>query len=630
MKRIRHLLQSTGPYLAAFVVLMLLRSTGLAQTLDLVIYDLITSQRSEGSGQDQPITLVGIEESDIQRFGWPIDDGIFCKAFDALNASGVSAVGFDIYRDQGVGSEQQCLRNRFRDEPILVSIFNVAAEIAAVPGTPIERQSYNDLSLDADGVVRRDLVHVTGQDEATVAFPLRVLEVATGDRSLRDSLDSGTNAGPWLSADGGGYHNEIDAGLGLQRLLRFREPRSYATYTLAEVVDGEVPNNMLRDRIVLIGSTAPSLRDLFEVPHTRFARGESLFTISGVEVHANRLAALMDERNGSFQQGWLMPGWGNLLLVIGFAGTGLLLGERIPKQRTSILVVGLVTGGAAAGLGALLWNHIWIGMAMPLTGLLSFSGAAWLRRGVESQQHSQQIQQLLGQTTSPAVAQQLWEQRDSLLSDGRFQGQQLPITTLFTDTASFTSVSEGMTPRELMDWLNRGMEICVPAVTERDGMVNKFTGDGMLAVFGVPLPGDPSAEAQAAIEAVFEIKVGLEKLNKELKAEGAPSMRVRMGIHSGDALVGSMGSAERIEYAVIGDAVNCASRLESYDKNRHEGILRVLVSSSTLELLKPEFRLSLSLEHWGPVQVKGRDEPLDVSELKFNTTEHLEHQTRSQ
>ena len=89
------------------------------------------------------------------------------------------------------------------------------------------------------------------------------------------------------------------------------------------------------------------------------------------------------------------------------------------------------------------------------------------------------------------MAQQLWEQRDSLLSDGRFQGQQLPITTLFTDTASFTSVSEGMSPRELMDWLNRGMEICVPAVTERDGMVNKFTGDGMLAIFGVPLPKIP-------------------------------------------------------------------------------------------------------------------------------------------
>ena len=93
-----------------------------------------------------------------------------------------------------MGEQQQCLRDRFRDEPTLVSIFNVAAGIAPVPGTPIERQSYNDLSLDADGVVRRDLVHVTGQDEATVAFP-RVLEVATGDRSLRQ-LGFGCDPGP--------------------------------------------------------------------------------------------------------------------------------------------------------------------------------------------------------------------------------------------------------------------------------------------------------------------------------------------------------------------------------------------------------------------------------------------------
>ena len=255
---------------------------------------------------------------------------------------------------------------------------------------------------------------------------------------------------------------------------------------------------------------------------------------------------------------------------------------------------------------------------MPITGLLSFSGAAWLRRGMESQQHSQQIQQLLGQTTSPAVAQQLWEQRDSLLSNGRFQGQQLPITSLFTDIASFTTVSESMSPPELMDWLNRSMEICVPAITQRDGMVNKFTGDGMLAVFGVPLPGNPSAEAQAAIEAAFEIKEGLENLNVKLQAEGTPTMRVRMGIHSGEALVGSMGSTERIEYAVIGDAVNCASRLESYDKNRHKGVLRVLISSTTLELLPTEFRQSLNLDYWGPIQVKGREEPLEVSQLKFD------------
>jgi adenylate cyclase len=280
-------------------------------------------------------------------------------------------------------------------------------------------------------------------------------------------------------------------------------------------------------------------------------------------------------------------------------------------------VVGLISIGAASGLGWLLWNQIWVGIAMPLTGLISMGGAAWLRRGAMSQQHSQQIKQLLGQTTSPAVAQQLWDQRDELLRDGRFEGRQLPITVLFTDTASFTSVSERLNPPELMDWLNRGMAICVPAVTKRGGMVNKFTGDGMLAVFGVPIEQDIAADAQAAIEASREIKAGLETLNAELRDEGLPEMLIRLGIHSGDALVGSMGSAERIEYAVIGDTVNCASRLESLDKNRHDGVLRVLMSSQTLALLDPQFRSSLILESWGNVQVKGRVEPLEVSELKM-------------
>lgn len=619
MKRFRELLQRIGPYTAAVLVLVLLRSTGLSQTIDLLVYDLITTQRPAPSGSDTPITLIGIEESDIQRFGWPIDDGLFCEAFDRLNASSVDVIGFDIYRDKGVGPDQQCLRDRFQNEPTLVSIFNVASGIGPVPGTPAERQSYNDLSLDADGILRRDLVHVTGQDEATVSFALRVMEIATTDRSLRQAMDDGTHKDAWLSANGGGYYNEVDAGLGLQRLLRFRDPWSYPLYSLAQVLDGEIPEEAIRDKIVLIGSTAPSLRDLFNVPHTRFRRSDEVFQVSGVEIHANRVATLLEHHDGSIQIGWIMPGWGNQMLLVLCIGLGVLLGEAVPKLRRSVLLVLTLGVGLTGGLGWLLWQqHVWVGMAMPLTGLLSMGGAGWLRRGAMSQQHSQQIKQLLGQTTSPAVAEQLWDQRDELLSNGRFDGRQLPITVLFTDTANFTSVSEGLSPRELMDWLNRGMEVCVPAVTRRGGMVNKFTGDGMLAVFGVPIEQDVRAEAKAAIEAAQEIKVGLEQLNQQLQIDGEPAMRIRMGIHSGDALVGSMGSAERIEYAVIGDTVNCASRLESLDKTRHTGVLRVLMSNNTLELLDPDFRKQLDLHGWGPMHVKGRDEPLDVYELKMD------------
>ena len=620
MKRPAQLLLRIGPYLVALAVLALLRQSGLAQTVDLALYDLITSRREAPSGLDSPITLIGIEESDIQRYGWPIDDGLFCRGIDGLRRGGASAIGFDLYRDQGVGPEQQCLRDRFRQEPTLVSIFNVASGIAAVPGTPAERQSYNDLSLDADGVLRRDLVHVTGQDEATVSFAMRVMEVATGDRSIRGSIDAGTDDDTWLAADAGGYHNEVEAGLGLQRMLLYRQPGSYRRYTLEQWLENSIPADAIRDQIVLIGSTAPSLRDLFEVPFSRFHSGVEMFQLPGLEIHANRIATLLDSRSNSAALIWTMPGWGNRLLLVVSLLAGLALGEAIPTLRRSVLVVTAVAGAGAAGLlGLLFWSQVWVGTALPLTGLLSMAGAAWLRRGAVSQQHSQQIRRLLGQATSPAVAQQLWDQREELLSNGRFEGQQLPITVLFTDTASFTSVSERLSPRELMDWLNRGMAICVPAVTRRGGMVNKFTGDGMLAVFGVPVRQDPTAEAAAALEAAREIQAGLEQLNAELLQEGAPEMRVRAGIHSGEALVGSMGSADRIEYAVIGDTVNCASRLESLDKQRHQGVMRVLLSSNTLDILDPTIRQQLQLESWGSVQVKGRDEPLEVSELRMDS-----------
>ena len=620
MKRPAQLLLRIGPYLVALAVLALLRQSGLAQTVDLALYDLITSRREAPSGLDSPITLIGIEESDIQRYGWPIDDGLFCRGIDGLRRGGASAIGFDLYRDQGVGPEQQCLRDRFRQEPTLVSIFNVASGIAAVPGTPAERQSYNDLSLDADGVLRRDLVHVTGQDEATVSFAMRVMEVATGDRSIRGSIDAGTDDDAWLAADAGGYHNEVEAGLGLQRMLLYRQPGSYRRYTLEQWLENSIPAVAIRDQIVLIGSTAPSLRDLFEVPFSRFHSGVEMFQLPGLEIHANRIATLLDSRSNSAALIWTMPGWGNRLVLVVSLLAGLALGEAIPTLRRSVLVVTAVAGAGAAGLlGLLFWSQVWVGTALPLTGLLSMAGAAWLRRGAVSQQHSQQIRRLLGQATSPAVAQQLWDQREELLSNGRFEGQQLPITVLFTDTASFTSVSERLSPRELMDWLNRGMAICVPAVTRRGGMVNKFTGDGMLAVFGVPVRQDPTAEAAAALEAAREIQAGLEQLNAELLQEGAPEMRVRAGIHSGEALVGSMGSADRIEYAVIGDTVNCASRLESLDKQRHQGVMRVLLSSNTLDILDPTIREQLELESWGSVQLKGRDEPLEVSELRMDS-----------
>jgi adenylate cyclase len=611
--RWKNIFDSSVPYVVATTLLVGLSLSPINETINLLIYDMITGVRSYPSGRNKPITIIGIDESDISAHGWPIDDQLFCDAIDNMLAAGAVAIGLDVYRDRGVGDEQECLQERFRTDPRLVSIFNAAEGIAAIPGTPDQRKGFNDLIVDPDGVIRRDLVHVAGQDEATVSFPLRLLEVGFGPDPLRSRLEQGTDPGPWLELESGGYQ-QLDAA-GYQEMLAFHALGSFPTWSLNDVLSrSTIPADQLKGKIVLIGSTAPSLRDLFPVPHTRFAVGPRQYLIPGVELHAHRLASLMDRSKGNgLPRMWTLPGWGERGLEMGCVLLGIALGESFQLLRRSILMVGLSAACLTGAAVTLLYHYVWIAPTMPLASLVGMAGASWVRRGGANQQQRRQIEKLLGQTTSPEVAKHLWNQRDSLLSHGRFEGRQLPVTIMMLDTCNFTGLSETLSPRALLDWINRGMAEFVPAITHRGGMVNKFTGDGLLAVFGAPLSHGSENDAKAAVEAALAIQNAVIGLNEQLSQEGSPAMLLRIGLHSGDVLAGSMGSSERIEYAVIGDTVNCAARLESVEKERQINLCRVLASSTTRELLKNDPKLDW--KSWGSITLRGRKNPIDVWEI---------------
>ena len=248
-----------------------------------------------------------------------------------------------------------------------------------------------------------------------------------------------------------------------------------------------------------------------------------------------------------------------------------------------------------------------------MAGLALMAVASWTRRAAASQEHRRQFERLLGQTTSPAVAAELWNQRESLLTDGRFPGRELPLTVMLADTVHFSSVGEWMAPTELLDWFNTGMRIFVEIINRHGGMVNKFTGDGFLAVFGAPLPLDARHNAEAAVSAAREIQLAVDRLLVELKQKDLPPIRLRIGISSGPVITGSMGGSSRMEYAVLGDAVNISARLEALNKERRSNDCRVLLSSATKDLLE-EGRWRLF--PWGPQSVKGREQPVDVYELE--------------
>lgn len=185
-------------------------------------------------------------------------------------------------------------------------------------------------------------------------------------------------------------------------------------------------------------------------------------------------------------------------------------------------------------------------------------------------------------------------------------GDLVPVTVLFSDIRSFTSISESMDPRALLDFLNEYFSGMVESVLSHHGVVDKFIGDAIMAVFGAPVPepGDPLN----AVKAALEMRSRLMTINEDFKRRGLPEIRTGIGLHSGQVVAGNMGHAERMEYTVIGDAVNLASRLEGMTKELQ---CDVLLSEDLFRQVEAE----VEAEPLRKIKVKGRDQEVMVYRL---------------
>jgi adenylate cyclase len=185
-------------------------------------------------------------------------------------------------------------------------------------------------------------------------------------------------------------------------------------------------------------------------------------------------------------------------------------------------------------------------------------------------------------------------------------GSTLKVTILFSDIRSFTSISERMEAHALVGLLNEYFTEMVSAVMKNNGVVDKYIGDAIMAVFGAPVP--TPEDAQNAVRAAVDMRDALARLNKRLAERGAPEIRTGIGIHTGEVVAGNIGSEQRMEYTVIGDAVNLASRLESSTKELGVGIV---MSDTTWELTRDVVESRAVRE----ITVKGREQPVMTYEV---------------
>lgn len=223
------------------------------------------------------------------------------------------------------------------------------------------------------------------------------------------------------------------------------------------------------------------------------------------------------------------------------------------------------------------------------------------------------LMQLFSKHVSPSVAETLWEQREQFLEGGRPRSQQLTVTAMFTDLQGFSTISEKQTPEKLMDWLNQCMEMITNTVMVHGGVVDDFFGDGVKINFGVPVPRTSDAEIQQdavnAVTCALALDQEMRSLNERIRAQGFQPLRMRIGIFTGPVVAGSLGSADRMKYTTIGDTVNTAARLESFDKELvlprlQDSPCRILIGESTCQHIKGMFEV----EKVGELSLKGKSE----------------------
>jgi adenylate cyclase len=227
------------------------------------------------------------------------------------------------------------------------------------------------------------------------------------------------------------------------------------------------------------------------------------------------------------------------------------------------------------------------------------------------------LMKLYSRHVSKEIAESIWENRESFLDGQRPLAQKLVVTVLFTDLKGFSTISEKMQPAQLYVWLNGYLGAMAQVLQNHGGVLKQFTGDGILALFGVPVPhttrDQQAGDAAAAVNAALEMGRRLVELRREWEEAGLPPVSMRAGIYTGEVAAGSVGSDDRFEYAVIGDVVNTASRLESYDKTLADPDLlpnrcRILIGAPTHDLLDGKFES----KEIGLLEVKGKANKVPV------------------
>ncbi|MCY7318470.1 MAG: adenylate/guanylate cyclase domain-containing protein [Ramlibacter sp.] len=497
--------------------------------------------------------VVGIDEAFLDAIEEPLTLTHFhiARFLDAMVRSHPQAVGLDLALPE---KRFQTLVRAGPPGPdfhsvLLAALLRASREIPVVAAKvwDVERGRYRDIHVDyaaglsinrEQGQTHASAIFCSDRDGRIRRYPGRDCQPDGGDSTLAGELSAAAGSGgPWAGL------------INYQLAAPFTYVPLQQVLALEERGDTVALQRLFQGRVVLLGTVLDDT-DLLHLPVPLAAWRPHSTRTPGVLAHAQMLRTML---NHAFIQP--APGWAMLLVTALFSLFWL---------GRSVVVKAILFSVSAAALlwicSRLLLAGIWLPPAAALLAGLAACTARTALEGWRNYGDKRRLTRTFGGYVSPSVMREIIAGGPAAVGESR----KLHVCVMFTDIRGFTTLSEHLPAEAVVALLNRYFARMTQVVHRHEGTVDKFIGDGLMAFFGAPNLLD--APAKNAFAAAQDMLLALDEVNAEFAAEGRPPLAIGVGLHSGEAVIGHIGSAERHSYTAIGDTVNTASRLEGLCK----------------------------------------------------------------
>ncbi len=602
--------------------------------MELKTLDLRISSRGALPTGGEVIIAVVDEKSLTELGRWPWPRTTIAKLMDKLKASGAKTIGFDvIFSEKETANADAALAKSIAraDNVTLGYFFHLSKRDVA-------HLSEKEIAADADNIKnsRYPILNSAEKNPDDYALikayapesNLKILAAAavnSGYFNMIPDTDGSMRWSPLVIKYGNDYYSSLSlsilqqyldwpllslnlAGYGAESvkigdttiptdesgrlLVNYLGPaKTFPHYSVSDILKGRIPAEKIRNKIVLVGATAIGIYDLRVTPFGA--------TYPGVEIHATVIDNILHRNfltHSSFTR------FIDLCSIILF---GLLMGLIIPRLRavTGIFFALLILGiFVAVNMFIFSKFNVWLNLIYPAITMAVIYLAITVYHYIKEEREKKKIRGAFQYYLTASVINEMLKDPTKL----KLGGDKKDLSVLFSDIRGFTTISEKLSPEELVHLLNEYLTAMTDVVFKHDGMLDKYMGDAIMAVFGAPL--DQPDHARRACQTALEMMSELHRLQKKWLSEGKPVLNIGIGVNSGDMVVGNMGSEMRFDYTVMGDMVNLGSRLEGINKEYGSNII---FSEFTYNAVKD----SMCGRELDWVRVKGKKLPVKIYEL---------------